>query len=94
MPARRVGFARSDLSLPERPGASQSALTAAPVALAGCSRSWSIGCGTLLAIEHAPADAAAEMLRRTEHLMVVLIEDRGRWPQRDSAFAARGPSEW
>ncbi len=33
---------------------------------------------TLMAIEHQPADISAEMLRRTEHLMV-LIEDRARW---------------
>jgi hypothetical protein len=81
MPARRISFAPTDLSLPQARALARAAYKrargAGGLSSAIIDQLWS---DTLMRIEGKPPETAAEMLRRTEHLMV-LAEDRARWPR-------------
>ncbi len=82
MTARRVSFAPSGLSPATEArvaarrayGRAQGSGGLAPVVI---DRLWA---DTLTAVDGQPAATAAEMLRRTEHLFV-LLEDRAHWPR-------------
>jgi hypothetical protein len=81
MTARRLSFAPSGLSPGQAKALARWAYCGARAA-GGLSsvvvdKLWA---DTLVAVADQPATAAGEMLRRTEHLFV-LIEDRARWPR-------------